>query len=223
MPTTSRMPETTPSPPSPRPFARGTAGPIGWAVGGLLLTVLLAAPGHAQQGEESGGEETTRENVSEYANPHGIVVSFLFPGLPFRVLDLSREQKIRMARYTARLHRGYGHDLHHLYHGGGPDGLFRRLPHLRQQVRTYRRQIVDEVLTRKQRKELAAAFDEESFRRNRHGYRVLRAVLGEDAIHDYYGISDRHGVGTHDIGFKDAHGAGDRGRDHGHGGGPPPR
>jgi hypothetical protein len=201
------------------PDGFGAVGAVRVALGAALLGVLVVSP---LVGQEEGDRAEAHGERPDFANPHGRVVEFLFPGLPFQVLELSRDQRIRMARRTARLHRGYGHDLHHLYHGGGVDGLFRQLPHLRDQVRTYRRTIVDGILTRGQRKELAAAFDEEAFERNRHGYRVLRLVLGDDVIHDYYGIPDKHGVGTNHIGFKDAHGPGHGGRDHDRAGGPPP-
>jgi len=201
------------------PSLPGAVGAVRIALGAVLLAVLVVAPALAQE-EGDGDRAAAGENRPDFANPHGLVVDFLFPGLPFDVLDLSRDQKIRMARYTARLHRGYGHDLHHLYHGGGRGRLIRQLPHLRHQVRTYRRNIVSGVLTDDQRKTLAEAFDEEAFRRNRHGYRVLRMVLGDDVIDDAYGIPDRHGLGTGHLGFEDDHGVGHRDREHG--GGPPP-
>lgn len=189
------------------------------AVLGVALAALLAlaSPGSAAAQQ---GEQAAPDSVPAYANPHGAVVDFLFAGLPFGVLDLTRDQKIRMAKRTARLHRGYGHDLHHLYHGGGVDGLFRQLPHLRQQVRRYRQAVIDGILTDSQRERLAAAFDEEALDRNRHGYRVLRIVLGRGATHDYYGIPDAGGAGADNLGFVKGHGAG---ADDRHGGGPPPR
>lgn len=193
-----------------RPAAESTAA---LAVA-LFLALSVSSPVAAQEGAGADGSERV------LASPHGLVVDFLFPGLPFQVLDLSTAQMMEMAEYTARLHRGYGHDLHHLYHGGGVDGLYRSLPHLRTQVRNYRRNIVEGVLTKAQRRQLAAAFDEEAFKRNRHGYRVLRLILGDDVAHDHYGIPDRHGVGTDHLGFKKGHGTEST---KSHAGTPPPR
>lgn len=195
-------------------------GPFALLLAGALLLFFLVTP---VKGQQNGGEGEDAGDGEAYDHPHGPVVDFLFPAMDFGVVDLTEGQRQRMATYTARLHRGYGEDLHHLYHGGSVSGLRRELSHLRFKTLTYRKEIIG-VLSDPQRRALAATFDEDSFERTRHGNRVLRAVLGQSAVHDYYGGPDRHRIhrgGARNLGFRDSHGISREDNRH-HPGDPPP-